>query len=392
MQHVRLSFCVLGRLCIFSGPLLATALTPAEHSAAGADLAPGQRQSQRVLLRAEAVGRDFDGGRSDAAVEDSAAQMASSRDGREADGSPPALGRFRADFEELHSKEAAAAKPSDGQPGSVKLLIGVLTRGFEQDYRHVHRNTWMTAPGACAVDIKHDVQPPNEKDCRYYVTFVMGHNEKNNHSVELEAAEHGDVTPLWFSDRGLAMGDASPVVLHRDNTYHLLDQLSADDKEFDWRRGIKLKKSMWLRFASLHFRWATHIASADLDTFPHVNMILSDLRDPSQSRWADKRVRPSGWSESNGGVYYGASCAGAMGFKQGAFTCISRGFLECMFQNPQLNGKLDLYLGAPGGDVIVARLVTVATKAPNNPAGTCASPWWVGPADCSWDSRWAHPV
>eukprot|EP00929_Paragymnodinium_shiwhaense_P067388 TRINITY_DN33929_c0_g1_i1.p1 TRINITY_DN33929_c0_g1~~TRINITY_DN33929_c0_g1_i1.p1 ORF type:complete len:400 (+),score=79.58 TRINITY_DN33929_c0_g1_i1:301-1500(+) len=391
---------------LFAAALLQLALLSTQPAGALHDAEASVRShvGQRSLVRSEAArlqaDRQLIAKEAQEEEEEGAAAIRSrfTRSGSgEVEGSVPALRKFREDFEQLQAKEAnssaGSGRGAQQSGGALKLLIGVLSRGFEQEYRDVHRQTWLSTPGACAVDIRQDVAPPPaDKDCRFYVTFVTGHNEKTNRSLEAEAAEHRDVTPIWFADTNLTLGEASPVVLYRDGVYRPMDQLDAGDKGFDWIRAIKLKKSMWLRFASLHYRWATHIASADLDTYPHVDMILADLQDPARSQWADKSIQPAGWSEDHGGVYYGASCAGAMGFKQGAFTCISRGFLECMFENPQLRGHLDLYLGVPRGDVIVARLVTVASKTADSPAGTCPAPWWVGPAHCSWETRWAHPV
>jgi len=175
----------------------------------------------------------------------------------------------------------------------------------------------------------------------------------------------------------------------------MLDPKNDSDTEYNIYLGDKVKKLAWFRFATKNFEWATHIVSMDMDTYPFTDTVLADISDPWHSIVADNKTMPEGWSEAKNGMYYGAGCGGKKGMRQGALIGLSRSFLSCMFQNPQLNKSFDVALGAPGGDHTLRYWVAIASKSEVTeypPQGTCPDPWFVGPPSCEYRDGWQHPL
>merc|ERR1719310_1063413 len=173
------------------------------------------------------------------------------------------------------------------------------------------------------------------------------------------------------------------------------DQAYWGEKGFSWQMADKVKKVHWLRYAKDHFKWATHVACQDLDTYPRVDLILHDLEYPDKFGETSKtrktelaKNKPSGWSETHGGLYYGATCGGGgRGMVQGAFIGLSRSLVECMYSG-FLQWNMNAGLGGSGGDMT---LYTNVMDAFDPKKGKCPTPWWVGPSGCQGD-RFKHPV
>eukprot|EP00929_Paragymnodinium_shiwhaense_P060355 TRINITY_DN30153_c0_g1_i2.p1 TRINITY_DN30153_c0_g1~~TRINITY_DN30153_c0_g1_i2.p1 ORF type:complete len:468 (-),score=115.31 TRINITY_DN30153_c0_g1_i2:54-1457(-) len=300
--------------------------------------------------------------------------------------SVPKIDQFTKEVTELSAKDDE--KPVM-RPTTVKLLVGVLSMGYEHAYRDVHRETWMQRPGVCRVDMGHDKAPPPEKGCRYYITFVLGVNNKTNKQVATEMEENHDVIQpglFWPSNHSKFPEKA----FHREGDRLLLqDQAYWGEQGFNWHMADKVKKVHWLRFAKDHFKWATHVACQDLDTYPRVDLILKDLEHPDDFMRKDVRLqKPKGWSERHGGIYYGAVCGGGgRGMVQGAFIGLSRSLLECMYSG-FLQWNMNAGLGGAGGDMT---LYTNVMDSFDPTKGKCPEPWWVGPSGCQGD-RFSHPV
>jgi hypothetical protein len=288
-------------------------------------------------------------------------------------------------------------------------LFGILSMGFEGDFRDVHRSSWMTNPGACGVDVTmadHYYGSIDVAKCNYFYTFAVGHNDANAASVDLERQIHQDLSVLRLKGNfqgGMPKDGTSGVALPGRNVYRQEEDtlLMLDPKSFvepievyDKYVGDKVKKMAWYKFAVETFKWATHIVCMDLDTYPYADLVVRDMADPMHSAVADKSMMPAGWSEAGNGMYYGAACGGKWGMRQGALVGISRSFLLCMFSVPRLKNTFDHELGAPGGDAYVRSWVKTASKSEHTEyeKGICADPWHVGPASCSYGDAWQHPV
>eukprot|EP00929_Paragymnodinium_shiwhaense_P108958 TRINITY_DN75300_c0_g1_i1.p1 TRINITY_DN75300_c0_g1~~TRINITY_DN75300_c0_g1_i1.p1 ORF type:complete len:368 (+),score=87.76 TRINITY_DN75300_c0_g1_i1:123-1226(+) len=260
------------------------------------------------------------------------------------------------------------------QPGKVKLLIGITTMGYEREFRDSIRDTWLKHPGLCRVNLEHNNTPP--ENCRIFVTFVMGKNNATDPHVQEEFEKHRDLVQATYPDE-TSMHD--PARRGEVGSGHLSE-------------AQRKKADLWLRFATLHFAWATHVAKADMDTWPNLEKILEDVTDLSKSDWAHEAAKPAGWQEADG-IYYGISCGGGLkGFKQGAFYLFTRSFLVCMFSVDVL--KYPASDGFDGGadDLMMWSRVHLAMKSENPKQGKCRDPWWVGPGSCGDDARWKHPI
>lgn len=306
------------------------------------------------------------------------------------EGHVPDLDHFNNDFKGLLAKDNHNA--SFLKPGDVKVIFGVITMVPEKKYRDIHRKTWMAQPGACRIGDQADESVADSDNCKFWATFVLGVNNATMKEMKDESQNKRDISVLALDAHKYRIGEESKHNLQRTNgLLQVLDPPSAHDKNFNFLIGAKIKTIGWLRFAIAKYSWATHVVCQDLDTYPHVAPILRDISDPTKSQWASPHTKPSHWSEKQNGMYYGASCGGMTGFKQGALFALSKSFLTCMFENPKLKTEWDVMLGVPGGDALVQQWIKLAMKSKTK-TGTCADPWWVGPSSCSWGTHWAHPV
>eukprot|EP00929_Paragymnodinium_shiwhaense_P077104 TRINITY_DN39688_c0_g1_i1.p1 TRINITY_DN39688_c0_g1~~TRINITY_DN39688_c0_g1_i1.p1 ORF type:complete len:457 (+),score=81.66 TRINITY_DN39688_c0_g1_i1:56-1426(+) len=312
----------------------------------------------------------------------------------ERSGHVPDIERFKQDFQELLAKDGGNHSLALPKGSKVRLIFGVLAMVHEKAYRDVHRKTWMAQPGACRLGDHANDAVLQSMDCRFFATFALGVNNATKRQLEEESKKSRDISVLSLEDHSSSytLGDMSRRNFQRvDGMLQVLDPASVSDSNFDYLIGDKVKKIGWLRFALEKFPWASHIVSADLDTYPHVAPIMQDIQAPHQSQWASPLTKPEDWTEEDNGMYYGASCGGLTGFKQGALFALSRSFLTCMFDNPKLKWQWEVNLGVPGGDAVLQNWIRLAMKSKTK-TGSCRDPWWVGPESCSWPDHWAHPV
>lgn len=361
---------------------LQTGILPAVAAAGGAadsvpDLLDGDAASKHWPANQQeyfALQGEDSGGFTDANARDEAA-LAETRFLRVSDPGKN-ISHFRERMTFLESKVKVNASTM-AKPGSVKMLIGITTMGYESAFRDAIRDTWLKHPGVCRLNLERNQTPPANPACRFFVTFVMGKNSTTDPLVEEENRKHHDIVQATFPDGKSVSDPASHEGIRRG---HLSEAQRA-------------KTDLWFRFAAANFGWATHIAKADLDTWPHLEKVLADVADLGHSKWAHKEAKPAGWKEEDG-IYYGVSCGGGLGgFKQGAFYMLSRSLLKCMF-------TVDAYKypwhdnGEDGGgeDIMMWYRVRRAMKSVTPKEGKCRDPWWVGPGDCGNTEGWTHPI
>lgn len=215
------------------------------------------------------------------------------------------------------------------------------------------------SPKVCKVG-ENSTLPP--KSCNIFATFLLGSDGGNGDCASAEERLHGDITLVRTQD-------GSPVL---DDGY-----LKSEDGRLvlDKRRwGVKKKVFHWFRFATEHFRWATHVAKMDLDTFPFPGMIarflvvasepwskakelewksifntssgaaypkgLRDLGLPNIWNDHNRPSPPPRWSETSPGLYFGR----LMGLDwdatkgvnmQGQFYLLSMSTLRCMYKEAE---------------------------------------------------------
>jgi len=117
-------------------------------------------------------------------------------------GGPKSLEHFKKDHLRLKGQVDAASKTNAVAvtPRETKILFGILTIAFEKEYRDVHRSSWTTEPGACSVVV---AQPHSEqgRECRFFYTFAVGHNDDNEEAVQEERKAHHDMSKMVFDDK-----------------------------------------------------------------------------------------------------------------------------------------------------------------------------------------------
>merc|ERR1719482_23573 len=163
--------------------------------------------------------------------------------------------------------------------GRVKLLIGVLSAPKERDYRDVHRTTWMSriAPRVCPVNLR-TTKP--EDGCSIFSTFVLGNTGDADLDDGLEAED-------W------ANGDITRVT--SENGKYVAESGGSPYRNFN----LNMKVFHWLRLASERFKWATHVAQADMDSRPYPGM-LANLLNVAQGfeHGAQNKQWSSLWADS----------------------------------------------------------------------------------------------
>uniref|UniRef100_A0A7S4WG90 Hexosyltransferase n=1 Tax=Alexandrium monilatum TaxID=311494 RepID=A0A7S4WG90_9DINO len=256
------------------------------------------------------------------------------------------------------------------QPKQVKLLILTLTMSHEIGVREVHRRTWMSRRGICAINASTFKEP---KNCRAFVTFAPGWARDDQILDDLVAREgkrHGDITRVDAEDP-----DATGKIDKRQSR-------------------VKEKDLAALLYAATHWPWITHIGKNDLDNYPQVDLILKDLEDPQGRRiGASGGVPPNGWlKDPTRPVYYGALMGAPPknivqihgGFMQGQFYAISRDLTACVMghlitrNNPRdyvypPRGRAPLCSERDEGDKVWGCIVRWYAGLHRN----CSVPWWI---------------
>lgn len=273
---------------------------------------------------------------------------------------PPPISEFKTQFAELHHNHSdlQAKLLADIDPSRMKLLISVLSIGYEREFREVHRRTWMSLPGICAIG-QDTMAPP--KGCSVFRTFVLGSNDQAMSEARAANARTDDVI-FVPGVRDPAFGESpdpeDPQVL------------------------AKKKVVAWFAYAAKYLTWATHVAKMDLDTFPLVGLIARGIADP-MTHLSGFAGPPAGWSESNGGMYYGWECGGPRGMRQGQFYLLSGSLVQCIMQDPIVGNVTgpdsvgfeviedQTYYGEDG--MIGLRVRNVSKFF----GGHCADPWYV---------------
>lgn len=283
-------------------------------------------------------------------------------------------------YTELLAKHGGRLLPVPG----IRLLILVTDIARERAFRNVHRNTWMSRPGVCGVENETEAMPPH---CAVAVLFAVGYDERTNADVRQEQRKHGDL-----------------IVLHdvRDPYGCTNQTVPAAMSPSWWRKGhpgedwvkciegsLKAQKEKTyaaFRFAAYNLKWATHIAKNDLDNFPVLDVILDHIAHPGQL----PSLPPPGWSEGNGGIYYGQGSRADANFvgsnRQGQLYVLSRGLLECVYHTlwtpaeHTTNKAKDFHsghmpcFGKTGEDGMMGCGVETAIKVKG---GSCPNPWYV---------------
>lgn len=161
----------------------------------------------------------------------------------------------------------SVATAGSGSSGTLKpkLVVGISSVINQPEMWKTHRDTWMKQEGVCSY---RDFQEPA---CKTFPVFVFG-----NLSDAAGLASVREFDPL----------DRFTVVLRDVPEPKVLRSAYAEDGDGSQGRAarsagmfgnMQLKTPSWFRYASHNFGWATHVAKMDLDTYPHLHMIQSDL-------------------------------------------------------------------------------------------------------------------
>ncbi|CAK0891492.1 unnamed protein product [Prorocentrum cordatum] len=204
----------------------------------------------------------------------------------------------------------------------------VTTIPKEAKLRQVHRETWMSVPGICALTIGVFNEPPG---CSAFVAFFAGRDGKTDAHLAKELSVHKDIVILDTLDQW----DFSPVPQMRPPSITVtvrgkkkkIRRPPSDRKGFraggkwipseplhmetpTFPEEVKNKSLSAFQFAFHRFPWITHYAKNDMDNFPYVAEVLEDLEDlphspnGNTSRGTMPTSNPTPWEEGHG-VYYG---------------------------------------------------------------------------------------
>jgi len=127
-------------------------------------------------------------------------------------------------------------------PRNLKLIVGVLSCPSDDYARQVIRTTWFNQPGVCTID---KASSPRHfyNDCTVYVVFVIGGVKESY---------------LMRDELFLAVPDGK----------------SSDGGVHVKMVAVTRKVSHFLRWASEHYPWASHIGRVDQDYFPRFHYVL----------------------------------------------------------------------------------------------------------------------
>jgi hypothetical protein len=222
-----------------------------------------------------------------------------------------------------------------GQPplpdkSGVKLLLMFVHVARGHTARHAHRQSWLSEPGMCAVDGRNSSSNSssgspvwsgnsssnnrnNPAGCKVYYTFMVGVDgtERTAAAVASEMNRHGDVVVL--------KGSKDPAPGEEGSNSLLMPKV------------VEVFK-----YATKHFRWATHFGKVDIDSFPLVSIALNELGNPTGEarRQIEAKEVLSNWSEQNGGIYYGLLSGNRSkreeSFQQGQFYVLSASLADCI--------------------------------------------------------------
>lgn len=244
---------------------------------------------------------------------------------------PPPIQEFDRRAKAMPSDPGQDLSNTSNRIGEVKMLIGVLSAGYESRYRDVHRRTWMKSSGpmkVCRVEAPTIVTHTAPPHCSIFATFLLGSDPRFDAQVTKEAAIHKDIT-LVLRDDGVPVQD---------------DGLSNDS--LAWT--VKTKVFHWFRLATERFPWATHVMKMDMDTYPFPGKIArllaaakgkDDDKEWSPSLFKGRQPPPHGWSERHGVKL----------FWQGQFYGISASTLRCMYKELSDNFTSNGTLVGPAG-------------------------------------------
>jgi len=139
-----------------------------------------------------------------------------------------------------HFEPICAAPPV--LPRNLKLIVGVLSCPSDDYARQVIRTTWFNQPGVCTID---KASSPRHfyNDCTVYVVFVIGGVKESY---------------LMRDELFLAVPDGK----------------SSDGGVHVKMAAVTRKVSHFLRWASEHYPWASHIGRVDQDFFPKFHYVL----------------------------------------------------------------------------------------------------------------------
>lgn len=133
---------------------------------------------------------------------------------------------------------------------SVKLVIGILSLPWEVELRNEHRRTWMRQAGIC-----HISQWKNES-CHVFPVFILGNTMGHDDDNQVSNMP-GSTVMINITERPSN------------------DQAREDDRIVHIKRNTKI--CSWFKYARDNFKWASHVAKMDMDTFPAVAKIRYDL-------------------------------------------------------------------------------------------------------------------
>lgn len=218
------------------------------------------------------------------------------------------------------------AGQSDIPEHHVKNVIGIPSIRSEGVFRKAHVDTWMQQDGVCNIDQHMD---PN---CHTFPLFFLNKgNPTSKHDIHLQDCEDREIT----------------------SKFDYVDQ--------------NCKIYNLFKYAQENFPWATHVSKMDVDTFPDIHRIHSDLA-----------------AAPPAALYYGhygshSNCE--EGGMQGAFFTFSADLLEPVVTDL----KKDLVQHGGPADPVFGRRIMEMQRDQRIPRLTCINAF-LG------SGRWQHPV
>lgn len=296
---------------------------------------------------------------------------------------PLPFAEFKEKLEMFHSRSSSQPTVAEEAAAGTKLLIGVMSMGYQANYREVHRSTWMSHPGVCT--ISEHARP----DCHVIVAFVLGKNNATDALVTAESQRYGDVIiPILDSDPGSHSGTAPLVTAGaavEDPASLELSFLEDPTSRYGLKGLMQKQKTFsWLMYAGEHFTWATHVAKMDMDSYPFLGRMLADLASATGSSPKVKgQEPPEGWSDSAGGLYYGHGMGWkAFYMRQASLYLMSMSTARCALQKPLHCG------GCPSEDSMIGEQISYMSK---QNGGPCPDPWYVDvPVGQGWQAGWQN--